>query len=56
MDQRASKIYRLTRRKDIERIFATGRSVRDSLLTIVALPNGRRFARCGRNRNPVMME
>jgi ribonuclease P protein component len=47
MDQRAGKIYRLTRRKDIENVFATGRSVRDSLLTILALPNGRAFARCG---------
>jgi ribonuclease P protein component len=47
MDYRASKIFRLTRRKDIENIFVTGRSLRDSLLTIVVLPNGRAFARCG---------
>ena len=47
MDQRAGKTFRLARRKDIDNVFATGRSVRDSLLTIVGLPNGRPHARCG---------
>ena len=46
MDQRAGKTYRLTRRKDIEQLFAAGRSARDALLTIVAMPNDRRHSRC----------
>ena len=46
MDQTAGKTYRVTRRRDIDRLFATGRSARDSLVTLLAAPNGLPHARC----------
>jgi ribonuclease P protein component len=46
MDHRAGKTYRVTRRGDIERLFACGRSVRDGRITLLAAPNGLPQARC----------
>ena len=46
MDQHAPKTCRVTRRKDIERIFEAGRAVRDGLLTLFAVPNGLDRVRC----------
>ena len=47
MDQKAGRIYRITRRTDIQRVFDAGVSVRDRILTIVAAPNDLPHARCG---------
>jgi ribonuclease P protein component len=46
MDQRAGKSHRVTKRKDIDRIFAAGRRSRDGVMTLFALPNGLPQARC----------
>ena len=47
MDQKAGRIYRITRRTDIRRVFDAGLSVRDRILTIVAAPNDLPRARFG---------
>jgi ribonuclease P protein component len=47
MDQRAGRQHRVTRRDDMRRIFAEGRSARNRRLTVLALPNGLARARCG---------
>jgi len=47
MDQKAGKSRRVTRRRDIDRIFAAGKGARDGIMTMVALPNGRPHSRCG---------
>ncbi len=47
MTQRASKTYRLTRRKDIDRVFASGARVNDHLLTLLAAPNELGHSRVG---------
>ncbi|MGB2821373.1 MAG: ribonuclease P protein component [Phycisphaerae bacterium] len=47
MDQRAGRSLRVTKRTDIDRIFATGRRARDGVMTVFALPNGLPHARCG---------
>ena len=47
MHQKAGRIYRVTRRRDVERIFADGVSARDRMVTLLAVPNGLPRARCG---------
>lgn len=47
MTQRASRKYRLTRRKDIDRVFADGARVHDRILTLLAAPNGLGHPRAG---------
>lgn len=47
MTSRACKKYRLTRRKDIDRVFAVGARANDRLLTILAAPNDFDYARVG---------
>ena len=46
MDLKAPRDYRVTSRKDIDRIFADGLSARDALMTVVAAPNELPHARC----------
>jgi ribonuclease P protein component len=45
MDQRASRRFRITRRKDIAKVFQEGRRATGKLLTLLAAPNGRGFSR-----------
>jgi len=45
MSYKAPKRFRLTRRSDIDALFAEGVSVRDRLATMVVRPNGLGFAR-----------
>lgn len=47
MAPRAGKAYRLTRRKDIDRVFDAGVRANDRRLTLVAAPNGEGHARVG---------
>jgi ribonuclease P protein component len=47
MVQRAPKAYRLTRRKDIDRVFDAGARANDRHLTLVAAPNELGYARVG---------
>jgi ribonuclease P protein component len=46
MDRKAGRAYRVTRRTDIRRIFAAGHRAKDRRMTVLAMPNGRRVARC----------
>jgi ribonuclease P protein component len=46
MDQRAGKTRRVTTRSDIDRIFASGRRVRDRCVTLAGVPNGLSRSRC----------
>lgn len=47
MNQRAPKIYRLTGRKDIDRVFKIGSRVNDRRLTLLAAPNDFSYSRVG---------
>ncbi|MGC9454133.1 MAG: ribonuclease P protein component [Phycisphaerae bacterium] len=47
MTSRASKKYRLKRRKDIDRVFSHGTRANDNLLTLVAAANELGYARVG---------
>jgi ribonuclease P protein component len=46
-DQRASKQFRVTRRNDIDRVFAHARRASDGTLTLLVTPNGLAFGRLG---------
>ena len=47
MDGSAFGVYRLRKRKDIERVFARGRHAADGILTVFAVATGLARPRCG---------
>lgn len=47
MDFKAPKHLRLTHRKDIARVFDNGQKANDSLMTLIAVPNGLPHCRLG---------
>ena len=46
MNPRADKRYRITRNRDISRLFTQGRRRADGLLTVIGLPNDDPTGRC----------
>ena len=47
MHQRAGKCFRVTRKRDISRLFREGRRASNGLMTLLVLPNDCGFSRAG---------